>query len=109
MDRSHNPEFTTIEFYHAYATYEDLMTLTEQLFEKLALDVCGTTEIEYQGQQISLKAPFRRATRSSSASKRRSSSRLSSRSIRSRRRRWHAATTRIRASPTASSCSLAAA
>jgi lysyl-tRNA synthetase class 2 len=62
MDRSHNPEFTTIEFYHAYATYEDLMTLTEKLFEKLATDVCGTTEIEYQGQQISLKAPFRRAT-----------------------------------------------
>ena len=62
MDRTHNPEFTTIEFYQAYATYEDLMTLTEQLFERLALDVCGTTEIEYQGQTISLKAPFRRAT-----------------------------------------------
>jgi lysyl-tRNA synthetase class 2 len=62
MDRSHNPEFTTIEFYQAYATYEDLMTLTEKLFEKLAVDVCGTTEIEYQGQAISLKAPFRRAT-----------------------------------------------
>jgi lysyl-tRNA synthetase class 2 len=62
MDRTHNPEFTTIEFYQAYATYEDMMTLTEQLFERLALDVCGTTEIEYQGQTISLKAPFRRAT-----------------------------------------------
>jgi lysyl-tRNA synthetase class 2 len=62
MDRTHNPEFTTIEFYQAYATYEDLMTVTEQLFEQLALDVCGTTEIEYQGQKLSLKAPFRRAT-----------------------------------------------
>jgi lysyl-tRNA synthetase class 2 len=62
MDRTHNPEFTTIEFYQAHSTYEDLMTLTEQLFERLALDICGTTEIEYQGQQISLKAPFRRAT-----------------------------------------------
>jgi lysyl-tRNA synthetase class 2 len=62
MDRTHNPEFTTIEFYHAYATYEDLMALTEQLFERLALDICGTTEIPYQGQTISLKAPFRRAT-----------------------------------------------
>ncbi len=62
MDRTHNPEFTTIEFYQAYATYEDLMTLTEQLFERLALEVCGTTEIEYQGQKISLKAPFRRAS-----------------------------------------------
>ena len=62
MDRTHNPEFTTIEFYQAYATYEDLMTLTEQLIERLALDVCGTTELEYQGQKLSLKAPFRRAT-----------------------------------------------
>jgi lysyl-tRNA synthetase, class II len=62
MDRTHNPEFTTIEFYQAYATYEDLMTVTEQLFERLALDVCGTTEIEYQGHQISLKAPFRRVS-----------------------------------------------
>ena len=62
MDRTHNPEFTTIEFYQAYATYEDLMVLTEQLFEQLAIAVCGTTEIEYQGQAISLKAPFRRAT-----------------------------------------------
>jgi lysyl-tRNA synthetase, class II len=62
MDRFHNPEFTSIEFYQAYATYEDLMTLTEQLLERLALDVCGTTEITYQGQPVSLKAPFRRMT-----------------------------------------------
>lgn len=62
MDRSHNPEFTTIEFYQAYATYEDLMVLTEQLLERLALEVAGTTEITYQGQQISLKAPFKRMT-----------------------------------------------
>jgi lysyl-tRNA synthetase class 2 len=62
MDRFHNPEFTSIEFYQAYATYEDLMVLTEQLFERLALTVCGTTEISYQGQQVSLKAPFKRRT-----------------------------------------------
>ncbi|HEY7955624.1 MAG TPA: lysine--tRNA ligase [Polyangia bacterium] len=62
MDRTHNPEFTTIEFYQAYATYEALMTLTEELFEKLALDVCGSTELEVQGQKISLEAPFRRVT-----------------------------------------------
>ncbi len=62
MDRTHNPEFTTIEFYQAYATYEDLIVLTEQLLERLALDVCGTTEIEYQGHKISLKAPFKRMT-----------------------------------------------
>lgn len=62
MDRSHNPEFTTIEFYQAYATYEDLMALTEELLERIALVVCGTTEISYQGQAVSLKRPFRRVT-----------------------------------------------
>ncbi len=62
MDRFHNPEFTSIEFYQAYATYEDLMTLTEQLFEQLAIAVCGTTEIPYQGHTVSLKAPFRRVS-----------------------------------------------
>ena len=62
MDRFHNPEFTSIEFYQAYATYEDLMVETEQLFEKLALEVTGTTEIEYQGKKLSLKAPFKRMT-----------------------------------------------
>jgi lysyl-tRNA synthetase, class II len=62
MDRTHNPEFTTIEFYQAYATYEDLMTLTEHLFEKLAASVCGATELPYGEHQVSLKAPFRRAT-----------------------------------------------
>jgi lysyl-tRNA synthetase class 2 len=62
MDRTHNPEFTTIEFYEAYATYEDMMGLTEQLVEKLALDVCGATELDYGEHKVSLKAPFRRAT-----------------------------------------------
>lgn len=62
MDRTHNPEFTTIEFYQAFATYEDLMVVTETLFERLALEICGTTELEYQGHHISLKAPFRRVT-----------------------------------------------
>ncbi len=62
MDRTHNPEFTTIEFYQAYATYEDLMRMTEELFQTLATDVCGGTEIVYQGQAISLRAPFRRMT-----------------------------------------------
>jgi lysyl-tRNA synthetase, class II len=62
MDRFHNPEFTSIEFYQAYATYEDLMTLTEQLIERLALEVRGTTELEYQGRKVSLKAPFKRMT-----------------------------------------------
>src|SRR5258705_278715 len=61
MDRFHNPEFTSIEFYQAYATYEDLMVLTEQLVEGLATAVWGTTEKElcqvYQGS-VRLKAPF---------------------------------------------------
>jgi lysyl-tRNA synthetase class 2 len=62
MDKTHNPEFTTIEFYQAYATYEDLMVITEQLFDRLATDVCGGTEISYDGQPISCKAPFKRIT-----------------------------------------------
>ena len=62
MDKTHNPEFTTIEFYQAYATYETMMEMTEQLFEQLATDVCGGTDITYQGQALSLAAPFRRMT-----------------------------------------------
>ena len=62
MDRTHNPEFTTIEFYQAYATYEDLMGVTEELFDRLSTDVCGGTDISYQGEAISLRAPFRRMT-----------------------------------------------
>jgi lysyl-tRNA synthetase, class II len=62
MDRTHNPEFTTIEFYQAYATYEDLMTLTEELLEALAGAVAGGSEVEYGEHKVSLKAPFRRAT-----------------------------------------------
>ncbi|MEO6950758.1 MAG: lysine--tRNA ligase [Polyangia bacterium] len=62
MDKTHNPEFTTIEFYEAYATYETLMDMTEALFDRLATDVCGGTSITYQGQAISLAAPFRRVT-----------------------------------------------
>jgi lysyl-tRNA synthetase class 2 len=56
----HNPEFTMIEFYQAYSTYEDVMDLTERMFNKLAMDILGTTELEYQGETISFKAPFER-------------------------------------------------
>lgn len=56
----HNPEFTMLEFYQAYADYHDLMNLTEQLFHQLSLDVCGHTTIDYQGQQITLAPPWRR-------------------------------------------------
>ena len=56
----HNPEFTMIEFYQAYSTYEEVMDLTERMFNKLAMDILGTTELEYQGEAISFKAPFER-------------------------------------------------
>ncbi len=56
----HNPEFTMIEFYQAYADYQDLMDLTERMFNQLAMDILGTTEIDYQGEAISFKAPFER-------------------------------------------------
>jgi len=56
----HNPEFTMMEFYQAYADYEELMIHTECLLSTVATEVLGTTEFEYQGQQISFEAPFRR-------------------------------------------------
>jgi lysyl-tRNA synthetase class 2 len=58
----HNPEFTMLEFYEAYATYEDHMAKTEILLERLAQNILGTSEITYQGTKISLKAPFKRLT-----------------------------------------------
>ena len=60
MDATHNPEFTTVEAYMAYSDLEGMMDLIEGLVEYVANEVCGTTEIEYQGKQISLKAPFKR-------------------------------------------------
>jgi len=58
----HNPEFTMLEFYQSYATFEDLMRLTEEMLFELAQTVCGTTDVVYQGQTIQWKAPFQRLT-----------------------------------------------
>lgn len=56
----HNPEFTTIEFYQSYATYEDMMRTTEELFEHIALAVLGSTSFKYADHDISFAGPFRR-------------------------------------------------
>jgi lysyl-tRNA synthetase class 2 len=56
----HNPEFTMLEFYQAYATYEHMMDLTEEMFRYVALNVVGSTAISYQGNSIDLGAKWRR-------------------------------------------------
>jgi lysyl-tRNA synthetase class 2 len=56
----HNPEFTMLEFYQAYATYEDLMDLTEEMVSEAAVAVTGSADVEYQGQRLSFKKGWRR-------------------------------------------------
>ncbi len=60
LSTRHNPEFTMIEFYQAYATYHDLMDLTEALMRGLALDVMGSATIQYQGETFDFSQPFTR-------------------------------------------------
>ncbi|MDT8402948.1 lysine--tRNA ligase [Sulfuriflexus sp.] len=62
LSTRHNPEFTMIEFYEAYATYIDLMDQTEELLRGLAEDVLGKSVIEYQGEQYDFGKPFTRMT-----------------------------------------------
>ena len=62
MDRTHNPEFTCMEIYVAYKDYNWMMCFTEQMLEKIALDVNGTTDVQVGEHTISFKAPFRRVT-----------------------------------------------
>ncbi len=58
----HNPEFTMMEFYQAYATFEDLMNFTEELLCHVAQELLGTLDFNYQGQPISFQRPWRRFT-----------------------------------------------
>lgn len=60
LSTRHNPEFTMIEFYQAYATYHDLMDLTEKLFRGIAVDVCGSATIHYQGDDFDFSKAFNR-------------------------------------------------
>lgn len=60
MDATHNPEFTTVEAYVAYSDLQGMMDLVEGLLNYVAVEVCGTTEIEWKDKTISLKAPFKR-------------------------------------------------
>ncbi|MBF13657.1 MAG: lysine--tRNA ligase [Legionellales bacterium] len=60
LSTKHNPEFTTIEFYQAYANYHDLMDLTEVLLRELVLHIKGHMTIDFKGQQIGFSEPFKR-------------------------------------------------
>lgn len=60
MDRNHNPEFTTIELYKAYTDLNGMMDVTEGIIANAAMEVNGTYEIDFKGEHISLKPPFRR-------------------------------------------------
>ncbi len=60
MDRTHNPEFTQLELYQAYADYQDIMSLTEEMITGLAQALNGSLQLNYQGEAIDLSPPWRR-------------------------------------------------
>jgi lysyl-tRNA synthetase class 2 len=62
LSTRHNPEFTMLELYQAFATYEDLMSLTENLIREVARSLLGKTEIEFSGERFELGKPFSRIT-----------------------------------------------
>src|SRR5258708_6985964 len=64
IDRSHNPEFTVLEWYQAYADYNDMMKLVEEMMAFVALEVKGSTRITYQGTEIDLTPPWPRIAQS---------------------------------------------
>jgi lysyl-tRNA synthetase, class II len=62
MDRTHNPEFTVMEIYIAYKDYNWMMTFTEEIISKVAMDIQGKTDIVYEDKVINLKPPYKRIT-----------------------------------------------
>ncbi|CAH9017423.1 lysine--tRNA ligase [Candidatus Nitrosacidococcus sp. I8] len=62
LSTRHNPEFTMVEFYQAYASYEDLMDFTESMLKGLTQTVLGSTQITYQGESYNFSKPFNRMT-----------------------------------------------
>ncbi len=65
MDKSHNPDFTMLEFYQAYSDYKDLMKMTEKMFETLLENIFGELKIEYNGEKIDFGTPWPRVEFSS--------------------------------------------
>lgn len=62
MDTSHNPEFTTVEMYQAYTDYIGMMDLIENMYRTIAMNVCGTDTVTYQGVEIEIGKPWKRMT-----------------------------------------------
>jgi lysyl-tRNA synthetase class 2 len=62
LSTRHNPEFTMLEFYQAYATYQDMMDLTEEMISSVCLAVAGSMQITYQGTAVNLAPPWKRLT-----------------------------------------------
>jgi len=62
LSTRHNPEFTMLEFYQAYATYEDMMDLTEEMISSICQKIHGTMQINYQGTEVDLTPPWKRLT-----------------------------------------------
>ena len=69
MDTRHNPEFTSIELYQAYADYHEIMDLVEEMYIYVTQKVCGTLKIQYQGKEINMEGPWTRMTMAESVKK----------------------------------------
>ena len=62
MDTKHNPEYTAIELYKAYTDYEGMMNLCENMLSTVAEEVCGSTKVDYQGESLDFRPPWKRMT-----------------------------------------------